>query len=325
MSSLSAAEIVEFRDCPEPGRSLFVQSQWHAALPKLLPPDDEPLCELLACDAESSWKGGIYRCNLSQSLKSWDESNLEILRRAFNKGTSKVHSTWMRGPLGDDSLQLTVRFQYKEGKLAAIPRLHLQPVTFGEAISRFTASARKTQAFADERLISAAEERRSLQSRREELRRALETWPQLVEGEEQRLLRNFAAALNAQKRRNRELRDSGREAAGRIGPCNSFQESLQESLQAPEPSPPAQPPPAPPSLREPIKREGTESLFDLPMTQGLLGDTSFTASIPLTLGMGSNCGTMGLAPVSGQANVKQELLVTAPGEPSLKKVKLESN
>merc|ERR1719191_667390 len=102
MAASSAAEIAEFKDCPEPGRSLFVQSRWHPALPKLLPPDNAPLCEVLACDAESSWEGVIRRCDLSQALaKSWDEPlNLGLLRRAFYVGTSRVHSTWMRGPLG---------------------------------------------------------------------------------------------------------------------------------------------------------------------------------------------------------------------------------
>mmetsp|Transcript_6410 Transcript_6410/g.9921 ORF Transcript_6410/g.9921 Transcript_6410/m.9921 type:complete len:405 (+) Transcript_6410:113-1327(+) len=231
-----ADEVAEFMDTPEPGSSLFVQSTWSAGIPTQLPTGtNSVLCRLLACDGEQCWEGVLRRCDLSGALgDSWGKaSNLRLLldalaargRTSASNGDVAApppsphgEAVWSLLDIGAAPLDLTVRFVYREGPVVAVPRVTLQRANVSVGLSRFFALAHGAQMAAHACVNAAEVECAHLRERCELLQKQVDVHQQNVEAEEERLMVEFAAVLNAQKRRCRKLWEANRRAGAGDNP-----------------------------------------------------------------------------------------------------------
>lgn len=256
----SSEEVAEFIDAPAPGLSLFVQSTWSISVRAGLPTDTEAvLCQLLACDGERCWEGSLRRRDLAGPLgDSWgDPSNLKLLLAALagevlgdpsggylggagstgrdrNSTLPRSEALWT---CPDDAigspLKLSIRFLYREGPVVAVRGVDLPRTDLAVGLSRFFALAHGSQMAAAACVAAAEEERTSLQQRQEALQRKLEALPEQLEVEEERLLKEFAIVLNAQKRRCRSLWEAGRRDSARDQPLGSGPLGLRAQVAAP--------------------------------------------------------------------------------------------
>jgi len=107
-------------------------------------------------------------------------------------------------------LKLVVRFIYREGPITAVPGVLLPPCGLSAGLSTLFGLAHGAQVAASACAAAAEEECAALQGRKESLKRDLDALESQVAAEEARLLEEFAAVLNAQKRRCRRLWEAGR-------------------------------------------------------------------------------------------------------------------
>lgn len=115
---------------------------------------------------------------------------------------------------GDGSpLELSVRFVLREGPMMAIPGLLLHRMKLHAGISHLFTLALGAQAASDACVTAANAELEGMERRRAEVRDALAAMPERLKAEEERLLKEFTTALNAQKRQLRRLWEAGRRDA----------------------------------------------------------------------------------------------------------------
>ncbi|CAE8591478.1 unnamed protein product, partial [Polarella glacialis] len=228
--SLATENIAEFPDALSPGLPLIVQSAWRLGILSAAAGGDRPsgqdeICHLRAFDGARCWEGVLHRTDLAGPLgNSWEDPlNLRLLFSALCRTplspvagagavltpTPRAEAVWRCSDvLGDgsdafQSLELSVRFLYQEGPVAAIRAARLESVPAGPGLAKLCAHVRGLQAADEACTQAAAQERASFQGRLESLKRRLEALPGQAEAEERRLLGSLAEVLNAQKRRCR--------------------------------------------------------------------------------------------------------------------------
>lgn len=217
---------------------------------------DAVLCRLLACDGEHCWEGVLRRCDLSGALgDSWGKgSNLRLLidalaargRHSASDGNAAAppplphgEAVWSMLDIGAAPLDLTVRFVYREGPVVAVPRVTLQRANVSVGLSRFFALAHGAQMAAHACVNAAEVECAHLREQCDLLQKKVDLHQQNAEAEEERLMHEFAAVLNAQKRRCRKLWEASRRAgAGDMGafPVMHATASLEECLERQDPA-----------------------------------------------------------------------------------------
>lgn len=306
-TTIITEEVAEFGDAPYPGSSLFVKSSWLSELPlRELPPIAESvICQLLACDSEHCWQGQLRRCDLAGPLEqSWSKpANLQLMCEALTgtlsakpttsssqadaRGVPSAQAVWT--VCHDSSLELAIRFLFRAGPIIAIKGVRLPRIELGGGLCHFFSLAHGGQVEARTSKEVADEECSSLQRRRDTLQRQLDALPLQLEAEEKRLLDEFVAILNCQKRRCRQLWDERRARSGLCPPPVDlpFTSPTQPSLEAcldrrDDMRGPATKPPNP----DVTPHSHLSLAFVSPVRQ----DAS-TFTIPLTLGMGDGDAT----------------------------------
>jgi len=334
---MSTGDVVsEFPDSPEPGLCLFVHCKWVPGIPERLPESSEAeLCSLLACDGERCWEGILKRGDLASSLgDSWTQSsNLSLLQGAFSRsrrnicadsGAHRAQAVWSlpREAAGNARhLELSVRFVYPEGPIVAVRGVQLPSAGLDRGIARFFDMAHNAQAAANARLTAAAQESAELAQRRELVQQQLEAVPEQLKAEEERLLHEFAGVLNAQKRRCRTLWEAEQRAKGaqveEIGvPVHVHQSPVKPSLK--DCLDRHEPPAVNMGLgKEPGPTPGTLDFLGGSMLASQAQDPStFTFTIPLTLGMGT-CASSALPSGPSPKFPGSQRLPTVPSVPSM--------
>lgn len=300
-STIITEEVAEFGDAPYPGSSLFVKSSWLSPLPlRELPPVAESvICHLLACDSEHCWQGQLRRCDLAGPLEqSWSKhANLQLLCEALTgtiaakpttsssqadaRGVPSAQAVWTVSGSHDAPLELAIRFLFRAGPIIAIKGVRLLRIELGGGLCQFFALAHGGQVEARTSKEVADEECNSLQRRRDALQRQFDALPQQLEAEERRLLDEFAAILNCQKRRCRQLWDERRARSGLSPPpvdlpfTSPTQPSLEACLDRRDDT----------LRRQPNPDVTPHSHLSLAFVSPVRQDAS-TFTIPLTLGMG---------------------------------------
>ncbi|CAJ1334673.1 unnamed protein product [Effrenium voratum] len=211
--------LVEFPNALGPGVPLFVQCAWHseAAQAPQAPdgapdavPAPEGLCHLVMIDGNQCWVGTLQQKDLAGPLgDSWkDPANLRLLREALSSPPESLSPSRLPGPRAEaawrvvaSELEVTVRFIYREGPVAAVQAARFPAVSLDKALGDICSGIRKLQSDVQSQASSVQAEKASLLARQEVLKRQLELLPEEVEAHEARLLDGLSGVLNAQKRR----------------------------------------------------------------------------------------------------------------------------
>ncbi|CAE7486247.1 unnamed protein product [Symbiodinium natans] len=146
--------LVEFRDALGVGLPLFVQCAWDAADAR---EDTVEICRLVIFDGSHCWQGPLCRGDLAGPLgESWrDPANLRLLQSALSSphlsGSSfgpRAEAAWRLAEVAgtEPELELTVRFVYKEGPVAAVRAARFRAVPLAAALSGLCRAVRELQA-----------------------------------------------------------------------------------------------------------------------------------------------------------------------------------
>lgn len=302
----SVANLVEFPDGLGLNVPLFVQCKWCFDASTTVEPTAETsdvLCELTMMDGNHCWAGPLRRRDLAGPLEnSWkDPANLRLLREALVAPAAPSVTApplFMGGPTAESSwkvehgeLQLTVRFIYREGPVAAIQSARFPKVDLKDSLQTICRSVRALQEDVRKQKEQVQLERATPQQRQEVLKRRLEILPKEVEDHETQLLEALCGVLNAQKRRCRGLWESTCEApeiaVERGAPTMSLEECLDREvpnvgLREDSPEPAGAPAAGPAGPAASLQIESATSMFSLSYD---VARAETTFSIPLTLGM----------------------------------------
>ncbi|CAE7619033.1 unnamed protein product [Symbiodinium sp. CCMP2592] len=316
--AMAGPALVEFTDALGASAPLFVQCAWEAntfgSAESETAEAEKEICRLVIFDGSHCWRGPLCRRHLAGPLgESWrDPVNLRLLRSALTSpqasGTStssvlgpRAEASWklVEAPPGAASaepepleLELTVRFVYKEGPVAAVQAARFHTVPLLAALGGLCRGVRDLQAEAREQQRLAKSRQSALQEKQETLKRQLEALPKEAEAQEKHLLEGLCSVLNAQKRRCLGLFDvladggAGREPAH--GPTMSLEHCLDREVDVPAPSLTRLPQPTASALSMPSAAPSLD--LESPMASLAFGDSlrgapETTFSIPLTLGM----------------------------------------
>jgi len=298
--------ILEFPDALGPGLPLFVQTTWRLATESKaagFEGGDTEICHLVVFDGLRCWEGLLCRKDLAGPfINSWNSPvNLRLLRSALSEipprrghalDVPKAEAVWQLdtplGQAGECSLELSVRFVYREGPVAAVRGAKLSATLLGPALARLCAQVRALQASAELCKEAAAQERINLQQRQESLKRQLECLPSQVADEEEQVLQQLCGVLNAQKRRCRRIWQTTLDAESadveqarppaEAGATLSLQDCLErDAAEADAGMDADQPALASPvasltfgeSLARPIAGPGEPATFSIPLTLGM--------------------------------------------------------
>lgn len=321
-------DLAEFADAPAPGLSLLASVTWE---PGPLPHSREGearVCQLLVSDGQRCWQGDLLRRHLGGPLgESWgDPSNLQLLKTALSGssaakppaatlapptltfGSQTQASGWVAQRLSsqapaseavwscsrdeDAELVLSVRFLFKEGPVVAVRHVSLgRPLAAG-TIQHLLALGQGAQVAADACVSAVEAQTVQLQRRQEELTKKLAELPGQLERQEQDLIAEFAALLNAQKRRCRRLYQRRQAQSGLLPerrhldeePLGPATATLAECLDRPG-APVAEPEEDEPSDEGGGPRLDFSLLAELPLPAVSGEDRGEGFSLPMTLGM----------------------------------------
>eukprot|EP00439_Symbiodinium_sp_Y106_P082558 s690_g22.t1 len=307
---MAGPALVEFTDALGASAPLFVQCAWGAnkfgSAESETTEAEKEICRLVIFDGSHCWRGPLCRRHLAGPLgESWrDPANLRLLRSALTypqaSGTStssvlgpRAEASWkLVEASAEPELELTVRFVYKEGPVAAVQAARFHTVPLLAALGGLCRGVRDLQAEAREQQRLAKSRQYALQEKQETLKRQLEALPKEAEAQEKHLLEGLCSVLNAQKRRCLGLFDvladggAGREPAH--GPTMSLEHCLDREVDVPPPSLTRLPQPtaSAPSMPSAAPSLDLESpMASLAFGDSLRGARETTFSIPLTLGM----------------------------------------
>ncbi|CAE7225356.1 unnamed protein product [Symbiodinium necroappetens] len=301
---MAGPALVEFTDALGASAPLFVQCAWEAntlgSAESETAEAEKEICRLVIFDGSHCWRGPLCRRHLAGPLgESWrDPVNLRLLRSALASPQASGGTSSVLGPRAEASwklveaspepeLELTVRFVYKEGPVAAVQAARFHTVPLVAALAGLCRGVRDLQAEALEQQRLAKSQQSALHEKQETLKRQLEALPKEAEAQEKHLLEGLCSVINAQKRRCLGLFDvladggAGREPAH--APTMSLEHCLDREVDV---APPLTrlPQPASPSMPSAAPSLDLES----PMASLAFGDSrgpETTFSIPLTLGM----------------------------------------
>lgn len=302
---MAGPALVEFTDALGASAPLFVQCAWEAntlgSAESETAEAEKEICRLVIFDGSHCWRGPLCRRHLAGPLgESWrDPVNLRLLRSALASPQASGGTSSVLGPRAEASwklveaspepeLELTVRFVYKEGPVAAVQAARFHTVPLVAALAGLCRGVRDLQAEALEQQRLAKSQQSALHEKQETLKRQLEALPKEAEAQEKHLLEGLCSVLNAQKRRCLGLFDvladggAGREPAH--APTMSLEHCLDREVDVAPPSLTRLPQPASaPSMPSAPSLDLESPMASLAFGDSLRGPET-TFSIPLTLG-----------------------------------------